>query len=115
MSDCPRQIELTESESTPAATSNLGGLDELAAEVRPFVLMGERLLAAQAMRLLMRLDREMAEARAQLNHDWFRRLMRARAKAALRLQRRWAKINPPPAIPLGKLRRPYHSLSRNVL
>jgi hypothetical protein len=76
MSDRPGQIELTESESTPAAASNPGGLDELAAEVRPFVLPGERLLAAQAMRLLMRLDREMAEARAQVNHDWFRRLMR---------------------------------------
>jgi hypothetical protein len=105
MSDCPAQIELTESESTPTATSNLGVLDELAAEVRPFVLVGERLLAAQAMELLMRLDREMTEARAQVNHDWFRRLMRSRAKAASRLRRRWAKINPPPPIPLGRLRR----------
>ena len=114
MSDCLGQIELTESESTSAATSNPGGVDELAAEVRSFVLVGERLLAAQAMRLLMGLDREMAEARAQVNHDWFRRLMRARAKAASRLRRRWAKINPPPAIPLGKLRRRCHAISRNV-
>lgn len=96
MSDCPGQIELTESESTPAATSNPGGLDELAAEVRPFLLLGEKFLGAQAMRLLMRVDREMAEARAQVNQDWVWRLMRARAKAASRLRRRWAKINPPP-------------------
>ncbi|HYN25970.1 MAG TPA: hypothetical protein VES69_13095 [Pyrinomonadaceae bacterium] len=109
MSDCLGQIELTESESTSAATSNPGGVDELAAEVRSFVLVGERLLAAQAMRLLMRLDGEMAEARFQVNHDWFRRLMRARARAVSRLRRRWAKINPPPTIPLGKLRRRYHA------
>jgi hypothetical protein len=109
MSDCLVQIELTESESTSAPTSNSGGGDELAAEVPSFVLVGERLLAAQAMRLLMRLDGEMAEARFQANHDWFRRLMRARAKAAARLRRRWAKINPPPAIPLGTLRRRYQA------
>lgn len=73
------------------------------------VLSGERLLAAQAMRLLMGLDRELIEARAQWNQNWFRRLMRARSKAVSRLQRRWLGIIPPAAIPLGSLRRRYHA------
>jgi hypothetical protein len=86
----------------------------LFAEAQPIVLTGERLLGAEAMRLLMRLDSDRLEARAEWNQDRFRRVTRARAKAASRLRRRWAKINPPPAIPLGKLRRPYHAISRNV-
>lgn len=78
-------------------------------EVGPKILIGERLLAAQAMRLLMRIEGDLREARAQFNQDWFRRLMRVRPKAALRLRRRWAKVYPPPAIPLGNLRRRYHA------
>jgi hypothetical protein len=82
-------------------------------EARPISLTGERLLAAQAMRLLMRLDRDLLEARAQWNQDWFRRLMRLRPKAVIRLQRRWANLDPAPAIPLGNLTRRYHaSLAR---
>ena len=73
------------------------------------VLSGERLLATQALQLLMRLDRELREARADWNQDRFRRLMRARSKAVLRVWRRWNSLNPAPAIGLGKLRRRYHA------
>ena len=77
-------------------------------ETQPIVLTGERLLTAEAMYLLMRVDREILEARAQWNQDWFRRLMRIRRRAVSRLRRRWAKLDPAPAIPLGRLRRRYH-------
>ena len=79
------------------------------AETQPIVLTGERLLAAEAMQLLLRVDREILQARAQWNQDWFRRLMRIRPKAVSRLRRRWAKLDPPPAIPLGTLRRRHHA------
>lgn len=74
-----------------------------------YVLSDERLLAAQALQLLMRLDRELREARADWNQDRFRRLMRARAKAVSRVRRRWNGLDPAPAIGLGKLRRRYHA------
>jgi hypothetical protein len=90
-------------------------LSPLLAAAQPIVLTGERLLTAQAMRLLMRLDSELLEARAQWNQDWFRRIMRIRPKAVVRLQRRWSKLDPTPAIPLGTLRRRYHaSLGRHL-
>lgn len=73
------------------------------------VLTGSRLLIFEAMHLLISLDRDLREARAQWNQDWFRRLMRIRPKAVARLRRRWAKLEPPPAIPLGALRRRYHA------
>ena len=73
------------------------------------VLTGSRLLTVEAMQLLISLDRDLREARAQWNQDWFRRLMRMRPKAVSRLRRRWAKLDPPPAIPLGTLRRRYHA------
>lgn len=79
------------------------------AETQPSVLTGERLLAAEAMQLLMRVDHDIREARAQWNQDWFRRLMRIRPKAVSRLRRRWAKLGPSPAIPLGTLKRRYHA------
>ena len=76
-------------------------------------LIGDRLLTFEAMHLLISLDRDLREARAQWNQDWFRRLMRIRPKAVSRLRRRWAKLDPPPAIPLGTLKRRYHAnLSR---
>ena len=78
-------------------------------EAEPITLSNERHLVAQAMRLLMRLDRDLMEARAQWNQDWFRRVMRTRPKAVSRLRRRWAKMDPPPRIPLGSLRRRYHA------
>jgi hypothetical protein len=81
----------------------------LPADAQPIVLTGEPLLTAQAMRLLMRLDGELLEARAQWNQDWFRRIMRIRPKAVVRLRRRWSKLDPTPAIPLGALRRRYHA------
>jgi len=75
----------------------------------PTVLSGERLLAAEAMRLLLRLDSELMEARAEWNQDRFRRVMHMRPKALARLLRRWARVNPSPSRPLGSLRRRYHS------
>jgi hypothetical protein len=89
--------------------SSHGGFSELLAQAKPAALTGERLLGAEAMRLLMRLDRELLEARAHWNRDSFRRVMRARSKAVLRLQRRWARVAPTPVIPLGSLRRRYHA------
>ena len=83
------------------------------AETQLIVLTAERLLAAEAMQLLMRVDRDILKARAQWNYDWFRRLMRIRRKAVSRLERRWAKLHPSPASSLGTLRRRYHAnLSR---
>ena len=73
------------------------------------VLSGSRLLTFEAMHLVISLDRDLREARAQWNQDWFRRLMRIRSRAVSRLKRRWAKLDPPPAIPLGRLRRRYHA------
>ena len=72
-------------------------------------LTGGRLLTFEAMHLLISLDRDLREARAQWNQDWFRRLMRIRPKAVARLRRRWSKLDPPPAIPLGTLKRRYHA------
>jgi len=83
--------------------------EELRAEAKPIILVGERLLTAQAMQLLMRVDRDLREARSQFNQDWFRRLMRVRKKAVSRLRRRWERLDPLPALPLGPLRRRYHS------
>ena len=73
------------------------------------VLSGERLLAAEGLQLLMRLDRELKEARADWNQDRFRRVMRARSKAVSRVRRRWNRLNPAPAVKLGRLGRRYHA------
>jgi hypothetical protein len=75
----------------------------------PKALPPDRKLAAQAMTLLMRIESEVREARAQWNQDRFRRLMRLRPKAVTRLRRRWERLNPQPRIPLGNLRRRYHA------
>lgn len=72
-------------------------------------LTGGHRLTFEAMHLLISLDRDLREARAQWNQDWFRRLMRIRPKAVSRLRRRWAKLDPAPAIPLGTLKRHYHA------
>ena len=73
------------------------------------LLKPDRKLAFEAMTLLMRLDRELKEARADWNQDRFRRLMRLRQRVVTRLRRRWEVLNPRPAIPLGTLRRRYHA------
>ncbi len=91
---------------------NLGlpeSMSSLVAQAELPVLTGERLLAAEAMWLLIRLDRDLREARAQWNQDWFRRLMHARSKAVSRLRRRWLALNPSPTLSLGSLRRRYHA------
>jgi hypothetical protein len=78
-------------------------------QVKVTALTTDRLAAAQAMTLLMRLDRKLKEARADFNQDRFRRVMHARSRAVLRLQRRWKMTEPAPAIPLGDLCRQYHA------
>jgi len=70
-------------------------------------MSSERHLVVQAMGLLIRLDRDLRQARAQFNQDWFRRLMRIRRPVVFRLRRRCEKIEP--LIPLGNLRRRYHA------
>jgi len=74
-----------------------------------YALSGQRLLAAQALQLLMRLDQALRDARADWNQDRFRRIMRARSKAVSRVRRRWISLTPAPAVSLGKLRRRYHA------
>src|SRR5262245_30346448 len=70
-------------------------------EIAPVEFLDEnRRLTYQAMLLFLSLDRELREARASWNQDRFRRVMRARSGIVARLKRRWAKINPPPQIPL---------------
>lgn len=95
--------------ATPQPEDGTDTDNGLQVETGPVALTGERLLAAQAMQLLIRLDKDLMEARAQWNQDWFRRVMRTRQRAALRLQRRWKAINPPPKIVLGNLRRRFHA------
>ncbi len=84
-------------------------LATLLSEAQPVTLTGERLLVAQAMQLLMQLDRALLEARIHWNQDRFRRLMHIRPKSVLRVRRRWAKLDPTPVVPLGGLRRRYHA------
>jgi hypothetical protein len=91
-----------------ANKGSVGDVSSLTAEPLPVALVGDRLLAFQALQLIMRLDRELLEARAQWNQDWFRRLMRIRPKAVRRLARRWERLTPP-SIRLGTLRRRYHA------
>jgi hypothetical protein len=96
-------------EGVSAGAGSVGGVLALTAEALPFALVGDRLLAVQALQLLMRLDRDLLEARAQWNQDWFRRLMRIRPRAVRRLARRWERLTPTPFIRLGTLRRRYHA------
>ena len=110
MSNSPHTTFVIEPTTSPTESC----LDERDSESFPkdelaSTLTGDRLLAAQAMRLLIYLDHDLREARAQFNQDWFRRIMRARPKAVSRLRRRWSKIHPPRRISLGSLRRRYHA------
>ena len=103
--------KLTEPESVSQDTASIRTerLCALPEEARPTTVTGDRLLALEALQLLMRLDRDLRKARAQWNQDWFRRVMHARSRVVLRLRRRWEKIERRPAIPLGSLRRRYHA------
>lgn len=110
MSNAPHTTIVLVEPTTRAAEDCLCGESEpLGTDAVPNLLPGEKLLAAEAVALLIRLDRDLREARAQFNQDWFRRIMRARPKAVSRLRRRWAKISPSPQIPLASLRRRYHA------
>ena len=108
-------MSASSTKSKQSVASGLGRDDDvvtqtaLADEWAPFFLIGGRLLAAQAMLLVIRLDRDLRQARAQWNQDWFRRIMRARSKAVSRLRRRWEALDPKPGITLGKMRRRYHA------
>ena len=108
-------INCIEERSDPRA-ANVGGALTIRCYVYPLVttsprphLKTDRKLAFEAMTLLMRLDRELREARADWNQDRFRRLMRLRPRVVARLRRRWEILNPLPPIPLGTLRRRYHA------
>jgi hypothetical protein len=72
-------------------------------------LTADRLLAFEAMRLLIRIDGMLREARADWNQDRFRRLMRLRTRTAALFRRRWAKLDRPPVVVLEALRRRYHA------
>lgn len=96
-------------EEVSARAELVGGVLALTAEALPVALVGDRLLAFQALQLVMRLDRDLLEARAQWNQDWFRRLMRIRPRVVRRLSRRWERLTPTPSLRLGTLRRHYHA------
>src|SRR5438552_799618 len=109
-------INCIEERTDPRAADASGGALTIRCYVYPLVTTSprpvwkpDRKLAFKAMTLLMRLDREMREARADWNQDRFRRLMRLRPRVAARLRRRWEILNPLPPIPLGTLRRRYHA------
>ena len=109
-------INCIEERTDPRAANARGGALTIRCYVYPLVttspppfLKSDRKLAFEAMTLLMRLDRELREARADWNQDRFRRLMRLRPRVLARLRRRWEILNPPPPIPLGTLRRRYHA------
>jgi hypothetical protein len=72
-------------------------------------MTGERLLAFEAMQLLIRLDGLLRDARADWNQDRFRRLMRLRARVMARMHRRWSKLEHRTGLRLGALRRRYHA------
>ena len=109
-------INCIEERIDPGAENASGGALTIRCYVYPLVttaprpvLKPDRKLAFEAMTLLMRLDHELREARADWNQDRFRRLMRLRPWVVARLRRRWGILNPQPSIPLGTLPRRYHA------
>ena len=109
-------INCIEERTDPRAADASGGALTIRCFVYPslttsprLILKLDRKLAFEAMTLLMRLDRELREARADWNQDRFRRLMRMRPRVVDRLRRRWEILHPRPSIPLGTLRRRYHA------
>ena len=109
-------INCIEERTDPRAANASGETLTIRCYVIPLVttlarplLKPERKLAVEAMTLLMRLDCELRESRADWNQDRFRRLMRLRPSVVTRLRRRWEILNQKPPIPLGTLRRRYHA------
>lgn len=108
-------INCIEERTDPRAVNAGGALtircyvDSLVATSPRPVLKLDRRLALEAMTLLVRLDHELREARADWNQDRFRRLLRLRLRVVSRLRRRWEILKPQPGIPLGTLRRQYHA------
>ena len=109
-------INCIEERTDPRAADANGAALTIRCYVYPLVttshrplLKPDRKLAFEAITLLMRLDRELREARADWNQDRFRRLMRLRPTVIARLRRRWEILNPLPTILLGTLRRRYHA------
>lgn len=109
MSDTTKSITYTKKASADSHTIRCYLDASIVLRPRPVPLSGARLLAAQALQLLIRLDFELRGARADWNQDRFRRVMQARAKSVSRVFRRWSKLDPPPSIRLGTLRRHYHA------
>ena len=109
-------INCIEERTNPRAANASDGALTICCYVYPLVttsprplLKPDRKLAFEAMTLLIRLDCELREARADWNQDRFRRLMRLRPRVVARLRRRWEILNPLPPIPLGTLRQRYHA------
>jgi hypothetical protein len=98
MLKCPSQSDLTtKGHSTAQHTIRCHLLPPPTRPATTVSLTADRLLAFEAIRLLIRLDKLLREARADWNQDRFRRLMKLRATAVVRLRRRWAR-----PIPLGQ-------------
>ena len=108
MSTLPYKTKILEP-TTPASETCVASDSELETDDLTITQTGNRLLAGEALGLVICLNWDLREARAQFNQDWFRRIMRARHRAVSRLRRRWAAISPPPSIPLGTFRRRYHA------
>lgn len=109
-------IKCIEEREDPGQVNAKGGALTIRCYLYPLVTTSphllvkpDRRLAVEAMTLLMRLDHDLREARADWNQDRFRRLMHLRPKTVSRLRRRWDCLNPQPRIPLGTLRRRYHA------
>ena len=66
----PPYERATQEAASPDASSRV-----LLPDADSVVLIESRLLTFEAMHLLISLDRDLREARAQWNQDWFRRLI----------------------------------------
>lgn len=78
--------------------------ERLTRMVEPCELTAERRRCGEAMRLWIRLRDEVDEAVIDRNRDRYRRLLLTTRLARARLDRRWARLVPPPAGRLGDLR-----------
>jgi len=72
-------------------------------------MTGEQLLAAQAMRLLMRLDSELFRGTSPIQSGLVSPGYAYPSESSFPTKRRSAKLDPPLIIPLGTLRRRYHA------